>query len=309
MATFLLRVALPDRPGALGAVASRIGSLQADVIAVDILGRERGRAVDEFVVDLGDERHVSLLLDEIAEVDGVVVDEVRVLPVEVVDRRAAAFDAAVAIMGVRSTGEVLQAVADHARRGLDAAWAAAVDTKDGQDLAVDGDAPAAPWLAAYMAGTRWLVGTAAGSAALPGTTAPDTLAPDTTGTAGTAGPDTLAPDTTAAAGTTAPDTLAPDTTGTGAPGHGEAPITGQRHPRCAPRANAVVPDVAWARLDAWDLVVVVGRPARAFTQAERRHLAGIARLADARWADLAERDARSSHPSRRPAAPRPARTP
>lgn len=237
MATFLLRVALPDRPGALGAVASRIGAVRADVVAVDIVGRHRGRAVDEFVVELGDERHVSLLLDEIAEVDGVAVEEVRMLPTEVVDRRMSAFEAGAALMGEHTLPGVLRVVAEQARRGLDARWSALLDPGEGQVLAVDGQAPAAPWLAAYVSGTRWHATARAASPV--------------------------------------------DHTDGGFDDGAHAPA----------------PDVAWAALTAWELVVVAGRPGRSFTQAEQRHLAGLAQLADARWADLAERGAGSSHPS------------
>ncbi|GAB3704538.1 ACT domain-containing protein [Mariniluteicoccus flavus] len=50
---FLIRVALPDRPGTLGAVASAMGTVGADIQAVEIVGRhEDGRVVDDFMVSL-----------------------------------------------------------------------------------------------------------------------------------------------------------------------------------------------------------------------------------------------------------------
>ena len=48
----LLRVWVPDRPGALGAVASRVGAVGGDVIGIDILERGAGRAIDELWVEL-----------------------------------------------------------------------------------------------------------------------------------------------------------------------------------------------------------------------------------------------------------------
>jgi len=54
MATFLVRIELPDRPGALGAVASRIGAVRGDVVSIEIIRRQDGRALDEFVVELAD---------------------------------------------------------------------------------------------------------------------------------------------------------------------------------------------------------------------------------------------------------------
>ena len=75
----MLRVGMPDRPGALGAVASRIGAVRADVVGIEILTRSDGRAMDEIAVEI-DRELLPLLLSEIAEVDGVVVEEVRMLP-------------------------------------------------------------------------------------------------------------------------------------------------------------------------------------------------------------------------------------
>ena len=50
MSTWIVRVWLPDRPGALGQVASRIGAVRGDVVGIDILERGAGRAIDELAV-------------------------------------------------------------------------------------------------------------------------------------------------------------------------------------------------------------------------------------------------------------------
>lgn len=76
MAGYVVRIALPDRPGALGLVASRIGAVGGDIVAINILEREEGRAVDEFVVEIGRDL-IDLLQSEIHEVDGVSVLDIR----------------------------------------------------------------------------------------------------------------------------------------------------------------------------------------------------------------------------------------
>jgi ACT domain-containing protein len=76
MAGYIVRIALPDRPGALGLVASRIGSVGGDIVAINILERADGRAVDEFVVEIGEDL-IDLLQSEIHEVDGASVLEIR----------------------------------------------------------------------------------------------------------------------------------------------------------------------------------------------------------------------------------------
>ena len=76
MTGYVVRIALPDRPGALGLVASRIGAVGGDIVAINILEREDGRAVDEFVVEIGQEL-IDLLQSEIHEVDGVSILDIR----------------------------------------------------------------------------------------------------------------------------------------------------------------------------------------------------------------------------------------
>jgi hypothetical protein len=60
----------------LGLVASRIGAVGGDIVAINILEREDGRAVDEFVVEIGLDL-IDLLQSEIHEVDGVSILEIR----------------------------------------------------------------------------------------------------------------------------------------------------------------------------------------------------------------------------------------
>src|SRR5918995_6469863 len=92
--TFVIRMWLPDRPGALGQVASRIGAARGDVVGIDILERENGQAVDELVVELPDARLVDVLVAEVRKVDGVAVEEVRPLVNALHDPRLDALEAA-----------------------------------------------------------------------------------------------------------------------------------------------------------------------------------------------------------------------
>lgn len=68
----VLHVQLPDRPGALGAVASRIGAVGADITDVVVARRDAGRATDVFHMTLPPARVdvMALLCEELREVDG-----------------------------------------------------------------------------------------------------------------------------------------------------------------------------------------------------------------------------------------------
>jgi hypothetical protein len=74
---FLLRVELPDVPGALGAVASALGRVGADILAMDIVERSADRAVDDIVVDLPAGQPPDLLITAAESVAGVRVESVR----------------------------------------------------------------------------------------------------------------------------------------------------------------------------------------------------------------------------------------
>jgi UTP:GlnB (protein PII) uridylyltransferase len=75
--SYVVSIAMPDRPGALGLVASRIGAVGGDIVAMDIIQRAEGRVVDEFVVDLAGPHLIELLRSEVHEVDGVTLLEIR----------------------------------------------------------------------------------------------------------------------------------------------------------------------------------------------------------------------------------------
>jgi hypothetical protein len=151
MATFLLRVWLPDRPGALGAVASRIGAVKGDVIGIDILERGGGRVIDEVVVDLPSADLVPLLLQEIVQVDGVDVEDVRPVAGGVPDHRLDALETAAGLVDERDADALCRALVEHAHHDFEADWVAIVRGSD-VVVAVGADAPEPAWLAAFVAG-------------------------------------------------------------------------------------------------------------------------------------------------------------
>jgi hypothetical protein len=154
MQTFVVRVWVPDRPGALGQVASRIGAVRGDVVGIDILERGAGRAIDELVVELPDAGLVSLLLAEIDQVDGVDVEDVRPAPAELADPRLDALETAAVLVGAQSNADLLVSLVAHARRDFGAEWAVVVDLEERVLLASHGTPPPPAWLVAFVAGSQ-----------------------------------------------------------------------------------------------------------------------------------------------------------
>ena len=154
MPTYVVRVWIPDRPGALGAVASRIGAVRGDVVGIDILERGAGRAVDELVVELPDGALVDLLVQEIGQVDGVDVEDVWPVAGAVHDPRLDALETASILVGASSVSELLQALCEHGTRVLGATWSAVVQSGSAEVAASHGDAPPTAWLTAFVEGSR-----------------------------------------------------------------------------------------------------------------------------------------------------------
>ena len=250
VATFLLRVELPDRPGALGAVASRIGAVRGDLVVVEVVEHRQGKAVDEFVIELADEDHLSLLLSEVAEVDGVSIQDVRPVSGRRHDRRLEAYGTALIILKERTPQGVLTALASRVCTELDATWSAVLDVEGLSVIASQGRPPATPWLAAALAEARAA-----------------TIEEDEIGAGDIQAGNIQAADTEKAAN---------PRIRTGGPETG---------------------DVGFVDLVAWDLVLAAGRPGWRFGVRERAHLAALAQLADARWTEMTERDARLPRPS------------
>jgi len=66
-------VILPDRPGSLGAVASALGHVRADISAVEIVERSEGFAIDDFMLSLPPDGKPDALVSACTALDGVEV--------------------------------------------------------------------------------------------------------------------------------------------------------------------------------------------------------------------------------------------
>jgi len=148
-ACVLLRVWLPDRPGALGAVASRIGAVRGDIVGIDVLERNEGVAIDEFGVVLSDAELLPLLVREVEEVDGCRVEHVTVVT-HFPDPR---LDALISVAGVceaEDAAALRRALATYAGTAFRADWVAVLG--GGRVLASYGNPPADDYLVALATG-------------------------------------------------------------------------------------------------------------------------------------------------------------
>lgn len=147
--SFLLRVVLPDRPGMLGAVATAIGQVGADIVSLDVVERGPDGAVDDLLVVMPPGGLADTLISSAQSVPGVIVESLRPYlgagdlhrDLELVDELAAA------------PAEGLVLLAERAPGVFRAGWALLLDASDGAPAVVASSAGAPsgegldlPWL-------------------------------------------------------------------------------------------------------------------------------------------------------------------
>jgi hypothetical protein len=155
MDTYVLRLWLPDRPGALGLVATRIGAVRGDVLSIEIIERDGGQAIDELVVALPDAELVPLMLSEIAEVDGVAVEDIWAVGAGRPTRDAQLLDLVEELV-VAEPERRLQRLCEGLHTALDTDWAVALVGSPPVVQASAGSLPDEGWLGAFLDGARFM---------------------------------------------------------------------------------------------------------------------------------------------------------
>lgn len=151
--SYLLRVSLPDRPGSLGALATALGGVGADIVSLDVVEHDgAGWAVDDILVELPVGERADALVTACHSVPGVRVEFLR--------RYAGGPDlhrdvAAVEEMAQRPT-QATAVLTDLAPAVLRADWALLVEPETlvrASATAPDWPAPQTPWLPLFRACT------------------------------------------------------------------------------------------------------------------------------------------------------------
>lgn len=153
--TIVVRVWMPDRPGALGQVASRIGAVRGDVLSIEVLEQGAGRAIDELTVALPDADLMPLLTAEIGAVDGVSVENIRVVDIDRTDASMSALALGAAI-AESPAEERLEVMVSGVQRFAETDWVMVL--RDGEPIAQLGTPPDVSWLVAFLAGSEHLDG-------------------------------------------------------------------------------------------------------------------------------------------------------
>lgn len=140
--SYLLRVVLPDRPGALGAVATALGHVGADILSLDVIERSPGSATDDIVVELPPDKLADSIVSAAASVEGVRVESIRPYAGQIDAHRELELLDSLATL----PGESLRVLAEGVARVFRAAWALVLAEPVGGTAAVVARGGAAPEL-------------------------------------------------------------------------------------------------------------------------------------------------------------------
>ena len=167
--TYVIGCGYPIDPGALGAVASRVGARWAVTSSASTSSSEAPAAPStSWSSSCPAPTSWSLLIEEVQQVDGVDVEDVRPSADALHDPRLDALETAAVLVGASTASEAIAALCAHAARTVGAAWAAVVALDTGAMAAVEGAPPDAAWLLAFVEGSQ-------SSARANGDAAPDVV--------------------------------------------------------------------------------------------------------------------------------------
>jgi len=138
---YLLRVSVPDRPGALGALASAIGEAGGDITAVDVVERGPSAAVDDVLVETPDAISADAILARLGSLPAIAIEAWQ--PFTEGDQLRDGLDI---VDGLGSTASrALAAITRIAPAVLRARWVVIIDQVNG-GVAITQASAGAPWV-------------------------------------------------------------------------------------------------------------------------------------------------------------------
>ncbi len=155
MTRFIIRLWLPNKPGALGRVASAIGSVGASLVGIDILEQGGGSAIDELIVEaVNSPNAAEKLIAALSFVEGVSVEDIRTTTTGVVDARLDALETAAELVAQKRRIALFDTLVHRARHDMIADWAVVLEGRATVAMVETGNAPKGIWLSAFLAGAR-----------------------------------------------------------------------------------------------------------------------------------------------------------
>lgn len=155
MEQLAVRMWVPDRPGVLGSVAATIGTLEGNVLALEVLERDGGVAIDELMIELPRAGMAGELTNALRSIEGVGVEDLRPVPPDTEERGLQVLGSALTILQTANPAAALQALVGHAEELFDPRWCALANLAERSYVQPTmGCVPPIAWLEAFVSGAR-----------------------------------------------------------------------------------------------------------------------------------------------------------
>jgi hypothetical protein len=125
----VMRVWIPDSPGALAALASRVAEGGGNVVGLEVLERVDGAALDELLIELDDSALIDHMCRKVASADGTAIEEVRPVAPDADEHGMQVLDAAQGILTAGTPTVALEGMVEAVTRLFDTDWCAVVDQR------------------------------------------------------------------------------------------------------------------------------------------------------------------------------------
>jgi hypothetical protein len=138
----------------LGAVATRIAAMRGNVVGLEVLERDGGVAIDDLMVELPEVGMIDELCDQVRQIEGAGIEDVRPVSPDAEDRGLQVVAAAISILETANPTAALAALLGLSGELFEAEWTALADLRTGTYVECTGDVPSLEWLAAFALGAR-----------------------------------------------------------------------------------------------------------------------------------------------------------
>lgn len=126
-----VRVWVPDRPGSLAQLATRIAGAGGNVIGLEVLERDSSAALDELLIEVESADVIDHLCSQVASIAGARIEEVRPVAPDAEEHGLRVADGALRILTQARPAAALSALVSVVSELFDSDWCALVSTSDG----------------------------------------------------------------------------------------------------------------------------------------------------------------------------------
>jgi acetolactate synthase small subunit len=141
-----VRLVLADKPGMLATAAKLVADMGANVVGLEVLESDEGKAVDDLMIEIDNEQHLNELCQALRQMGDVDIEHVRILAADAEERGLQVLSAAVSILETTNSTASLATLLGLTKSLFGAEWSTLIDLRTEQYFESTGDVPDPEWI-------------------------------------------------------------------------------------------------------------------------------------------------------------------